>query len=57
MDSASIKFLSEGEWKRKKHAAEYRWQWCNVHLGIDAHTLGIQGSMPFSMEFDNRAQR
>ena len=37
----SIKFLGEGEWKRKKHGAEYRRQWRKVHLGIDAHTLEI----------------
>ena len=24
MDSTGIKFLGEGEWKRKKHGAEYR---------------------------------
>ncbi len=39
VDSTGIKFLGEGEWKRKKHGAEYRRQWRKVHLGIDAHTL------------------
>ncbi len=34
-----IKFLGEGEWKRKKHGAEYRHQWRKVHLGIDDRTL------------------
>lgn len=42
MDSTGIKFLGEGEWKRKKHRAEYRRQWRKVHLGIDAHTLEIR---------------
>ncbi|POZ60531.1 transposase, partial [Chromobacterium alticapitis] len=32
----------EGEWKRKKHGAEYRRQWRKVHLGIDAETLEIR---------------
>ncbi|MFT7402472.1 MAG: hypothetical protein ACI83N_002076, partial [Hydrogenophaga sp.] len=41
VDSTGIKFLGEGEWKRKKHGAEYRRQWRKVHLGIDAHTLEI----------------
>jgi hypothetical protein len=27
VDSTSIKFVGEGEWKRKKHGAEYRRQW------------------------------
>jgi hypothetical protein len=42
VDSAGIKFLGEGEWKRKKHGAEYRRQWRKMHLGIDAHTLEIR---------------
>ncbi len=27
MDSTGMKFLGEGEWKRKKHGPEYRRQW------------------------------
>ena len=42
IDSTGIKFLGEGEWKRKKHGAEYRRQWRKVHLGIDAQTLEIR---------------
>lgn len=42
MDSTWIKFLGEGEWKCKKHGAEYRRQWREVHLSIDANTLGIR---------------
>ena len=42
VDSTGIKMLGEGEWKTKKHGAEYRRQWRNVHLGIDASTLGIR---------------
>jgi IS5 family transposase len=42
VDSTGIKFLGEGEWKRKKHGAEYRRQWRKVHLGIDAQTLEIR---------------
>ena len=41
-DSTGIKFLGEGEWKTKKHGAEYRRQWRKVHLGIDAETLQIR---------------
>ncbi len=41
VDRTGIKFLGEGECKRKKHEAEYRRQWRKVHLGIDAHTLEI----------------
>ena len=36
MDSTGMKFLGEGEWKRKKHGAEYRRQWRKLHIGIDA---------------------
>jgi len=42
VDSTGIKFLGEGEWKRKKHGAVYRRQWRKVHLGIDAQTLEIR---------------
>lgn len=42
VDSTGIQFLGEGEWKRKKHGAEYRRQWRKVHLGIDAETLEIR---------------
>jgi hypothetical protein len=41
VDSTGIKFLYEGEWKRKKHGAAYRRRWRQVHLDIDAHTLEI----------------
>ena len=39
VESTDIKFLGEGEWKRKKHGAEFRRQWRKVHLGINASTL------------------
>lgn len=42
VNSTGIKFLGEGEWKRKKYGAEYRRQWRKVHLGIDAHMLEIR---------------
>lgn len=42
VDSTGIKMLGEGEWKTKKHGADYRRQWRKVHLGIDAFTLEIR---------------
>ncbi len=42
VDGTDIKMLGEGEWKRKKHGADYRRQWRKVHLGIDASTLEIR---------------
>jgi hypothetical protein len=42
VDSTGIKILGEGEWKTKKHGAEYRRQWRKVHLGIDAKTMEIR---------------
>lgn len=42
VDSTDIKMLGEGEWKTKKHGADYRLQWRKVHLGIDAATLEIR---------------
>jgi len=42
VDSTGIKILGEGEWKTKKHGADYRRQWRKVHLGIDAETLEIR---------------
>ena len=37
-----MKFLGEGEWKRKKHGPEYRRQWRKLHIGIDDKTLQIR---------------
>lgn len=42
IDSTGVKMLGEGEWKSKKHGADYRRQWRKVHLGIDAQTLEIR---------------
>ena len=42
VDSTGIKFLGEGECKRKKHGPEYRRAWRKVHLVIDAQTLEIR---------------
>lgn len=42
VDRAGIKFLGEGEWKRKKHGAEYRCEWLKVHLGIEAQALEVR---------------
>ena len=42
VDSTGIKFLGEGEWKRKKHGSEGRRQWRKLHIGIDAQTLQIR---------------
>jgi len=42
VDSTAIKMLGEGEWKTKKHGADYGCQWRKVHLGIDAGTLEIR---------------
>ena len=41
VDSTGLKFLGEGEWKRKKHGYEYRRQWRKLHIAIDAETLQI----------------
>lgn len=43
VDSTGVKMLGEGEWKTKKHGAEYRRQWRKVHLGIDSEYLGDTG--------------
>ena len=60
VDSTGIKFLGEGEWKRKKHGAEYRRQWRKVHLGIDASTLEIRAievtDKGSSQNSDNKAR-
>ena len=42
VDSTGIRFLGEGECKRKKHGPEYRRAWRKAHLGIDAQTLEIR---------------
>lgn len=34
--------LGEGEWRRKKHGAESRRQWCKLHLGSDAQMMEIR---------------
>ena len=40
--STGVKMLGEGEWKTKKHGADYPRQWRKAHLGIDAQTLEIR---------------
>lgn len=42
VDSTGLKMMGEGEWKTKKHGADYRCQRRKVHLGIDAETLEIR---------------
>lgn len=42
VDSTGLKIIGEGEWKRKKHGAEYRRQWRKVHLAIDEETLEVR---------------
>ncbi len=42
VDSTGLKFLGEGEWKRKKHQSKYRRQWRKLHIGIDAEILQIR---------------
>jgi len=42
VDSTGVKMLGEGEWKTKKHGAEYRRRWRKVHLGVDAETMEIR---------------
>lgn len=42
VDSTGLKFLGEGEWKRKKHGPEYRRQWRKLHIGIDTETIQIR---------------
>lgn len=42
VDSTGIKILGEGEWKTKKHGADYRRQWLKVHLAIDAQSLEVR---------------
>ena len=42
VDITALKMVGEGEWKRKKHGAEYRRQWRKLHIGIDAQTLEIR---------------
>ena len=42
VDSTGLRFLGEGEWKRKKHEPEYRRQWRKLHIAIDAETLQIR---------------
>jgi Transposase DDE domain len=40
--TTGLKFLGEGEWKRKKHQSEYRRQWRKLHIALDAETLQIR---------------
>lgn len=42
VDSTSLKFLGEGEWKHKKHQPDYRRQWRKLHIVIDAERLQIR---------------
>ncbi|MCL6263081.1 transposase [Craterilacuibacter sp. RT1T] len=42
VDSTGIKMMGEGEWRVKKHGADYRCQWRKLHLGVDAQKLAIR---------------
>jgi hypothetical protein len=42
VDSTGVKFMGEGEWKRRIHGVEYRRQWRKIHLGVDEKTLQIR---------------
>jgi Transposase DDE domain len=42
VDSTGLKMMGEGEWKRKKHGAEYRRQWRKLHIEIGGRTLEIR---------------
>ena len=42
IDSTGLKFLVEGECKRKKHQSKYRRQWRKLHIAIDTETLQIR---------------
>lgn len=55
VDSTSIKFLGEGEWKCKKHGPERRRQWRKLHIGIDAQTLQIRAIFTTSNEVTDAA--
>ena len=58
VDSTGLKFLGEGEWKRKKHGAEYRRQWRKLHIAIDAKTLQIRAvQLPCAAHAPSRARR
>ena len=39
VDSTGLKFLGEGELKRKKYESEYRHQWRKLHIAINTETL------------------
>ena len=55
VDSTGIKMLGEGEWKRKKHGAEYRRQWRKLHIGIDAETLQVRAMLVTSSRIGDAA--
>lgn len=42
VDSTGLKICGEGEWKVKKHGAEYSRAWRKIHLAIDAATLDVR---------------
>jgi hypothetical protein len=45
IDSTGLKVLGEGEWKVRRHGAEYRRVWRKVHLAVDAGTHEIRAVM------------
>jgi Transposase DDE domain len=42
VDSTGLNMMVKGDWKRKKHGAEYRRQWSNLDLVIDAQAIEIR---------------
>jgi hypothetical protein len=49
--STGIKMLGEGEWKTKKHGADYRRQWRKIHLGNRCDYSGNPGYRSNRLDF------
>lgn len=55
VDSTGVKMLGEGEWKTKKHGADYRRQWRKAHLGIDAQVAAPIATATGDGAYDTKA--
>lgn len=55
MDSTGLKFLCEGEWKRKQYGSKYRREWWKLHIAIDAEPFKyVQYNLPQTMSATHR---
>lgn len=56
IDSSDFKVFGEGEWKVRKHGADYRRTWRETHIAVDFESRGIIGLINTSAHVHDNTQ-